>query len=61
VKGKPSTKPLLKCEKKDLTKLIIENFLDSKGQTLKRTTIEEYLNTGRDDRAKIGKRIELDY
>lgn len=59
-KGKAVTSPLIKADKKDLEKLLIENFIDSKGEPLTIATISDYLNTSKPEkRAKIGSRIEL--
>lgn len=60
-KGKaPSTKPLIKAQKKDLEALLINNFLDEKGKPLTESTISDYLNTSKPEkRAKEGIRIEL--
>ena len=59
-KSKSSTAPLIKADKKDLEKLLIENFIDSKGKPLTITTISDYLNSSKPDkRAKFGSRIEL--
>jgi hypothetical protein len=59
-KGKSSTPPMIKADKKDLEKLLLENFIDSKGEPLTIATISDYLNTSKPDkRAKIGSRIEL--
>lgn len=58
----PSTKPLIKATKKDIENLLINNFIDEKGKPLTISTISDYLNTSKPEtRAKIGKRIELDY
>lgn len=59
-KGKPNTPPMLKADKKDIERLLIENFIDSKGEPLTVSTISDYLNTSKPEkRAKIGTRIEL--
>jgi hypothetical protein len=59
-KGKPNTPPMLKADKKDIERLLIENFIDSKGEPLTVSTISDYLNTSKPEkRAKIGIRIEL--
>lgn len=59
-KGKPNTPPMLKADKKDIERLLIENFIDSKGQPLTISTISDYLNSSKPEkRAKIGTRIEL--
>lgn len=59
-KNKPSTPSLLKADKKDLEKLLTENFLDSKGNPLTIATVSDYLNTSKPEkRAKEGVRIEV--
>lgn len=58
----PSTKPLIKAQKKDLETLLINNFIDEKGKPLTESTISDYLNTSKPEkRAKQGIRIELEY
>ena len=58
----PSTKPLIKAQKKDLEALLINNFIDVKGQPLTESTISDYLNDSKPTkRAKSGVRIELIY
>ncbi|MBL7735946.1 MAG: hypothetical protein JNL51_10830 [Chitinophagaceae bacterium] len=58
----PSTKPLLKADKKDLEQLLINNFIDSKGNPLTISTVSDYLNKSKPGtRAKKGIRIELEY
>jgi hypothetical protein len=57
-----STKPLLQASKKDLEALLINNFIDSKGNALTESTISDYLNSSKPEkRPKKGVRIELDY
>jgi hypothetical protein len=59
-KGTSSTKPLLEAQKKDLENLLINNFIDSKGNPLTLATISDYLNSSKPEkRAKKGVRIEL--
>jgi len=59
--GKPSTKKMLKCEKQDLTKLLVENFIDIKGNLLNKDTIEGYFNSSKpNEKSKIGVRIEME-
>ncbi|TXJ23512.1 MAG: hypothetical protein E6Q24_17515 [Chitinophagaceae bacterium] len=59
-KNKPNTKPLIKAQKKDLEALLLNNFLDAKGQPLTQSTISDYLNTSKPEtRAKPGIRVEL--
>lgn len=56
----PSSKPLIKAQKKDLEQLLIDNFIDAKGKPLTMSTISDYLNTSKPEkRAKKGIRIEL--
>jgi hypothetical protein len=62
-KGKGiETSPLLKAEKQDIVNLLVNNFLDSKGNPLSEVTISHYLNKSKiETRAKIGSRIELNH
>lgn len=56
----PSSKPLIKAQKKDLEQLLVDNFIDAKGKPLTVATISDYLNTSKPKkRAKKGIRIEL--
>lgn len=56
----PSSKPLIKAQKKDLEQLLVDNFIDAKGKPLTIATISDYLNTSKPEkRAKKGTRIEL--
>lgn len=61
-KNQPSTKPLIKAQKKDLEELLINNFLDQQGKPLTISTVSDYLNSSKPEkRAKKNGRIELDY
>lgn len=56
----PSSKPLIKAQLKELTELLVNNFIDEKGSPMKASTISDYLNTSKPDkRAKKGVRIEI--
>jgi hypothetical protein len=58
----PSTRSLIKAQKKDLEALLINNFLDEKGKPLTESTISDYLNSSKPEkRAKEDIRIELTY
>jgi hypothetical protein len=56
----PSSKPLIKAQLKDLTELLVNNFIDEKGNPMKEKTISDYLNTSKPKkRAKKGVRLEI--
>ncbi|MBI1341734.1 MAG: hypothetical protein GC171_02240 [Terrimonas sp.] len=62
-KGKNNkTKPLLKTQKNELEALLLNNFIDVRGEPLTINTISDYLNSSKPEkRAKVGVRIELGY
>jgi hypothetical protein len=58
----PSTKPLIKAQKKDLEALLLNNFIDKNGKPLPESTVSDYLNSSKPEkRAKKGVRIELEF
>lgn len=61
VKGTTS-KSIIKAQKKDLIDLIKNNFLDKDGNIIPESTLSDYFNESKpQNRAKVGKRIELDF
>lgn len=54
------TQKMIEAQKQDLVALLLNNFVDSKNNPLKETTVDDYLNTSKPEkRAKKGIRIEL--
>lgn len=60
---KERTRALIKTTKGDLMKLLMGNFIDVEGNSLKDSTLSDYLSTSENksnSKAKIGARIELE-
>lgn len=61
-KNKITTPPLIKCQKKDIERLLAENFIDVNAKPLKESTISDYLNKSEaksSSKLQSGSRIEL--
>lgn len=61
-KNKITTPPLIKCQKKDIERLLAENFIDVNAKPLKESTISDYLNKSEaksSSKLHSGSRIEL--
>lgn len=57
---KPKLKPLIDCQKADIKRLILNNFLDKEGKPISPSTIDTLFKPGKNALAK-NKRIRLDY
>jgi hypothetical protein len=61
-KNKITTPPLIKAQKKDIAKLLAENFIDVNAEPLKETTLSDYLSKSENkssSKLPSGSRIEL--